>query len=168
VELYAPNSVIVGLWDILLKEGESDGIKPIGLGARDTLRLEMGYALYGHEISESIAPIESIAAWTIKWNKEDFLGKKALLKLKESPSKRMEYGIVLKDKGIAREGYAVYDQKGLIGKVTSGTMSPSLNRSIALILVDRNLHPGDVVEIAIRQNRCKAEVVDLPFYKPTT
>lgn len=164
VEIYAPNPAIVDLWDRLLKEGHSEGIKPIGLGARDTLRLEMGYALYGHELSESIAPTESVASWTVKWNKPDFLGKKALQSLQGSLSKRMEYGILLKDKGIAREGYAVYDQNSQIGVVTSGTLSPSLGQAIALIIADRPLHVGSIVHVAIRQNMCKAEVVALPFY----
>jgi aminomethyltransferase len=166
IEIYASHAIIVDLWDLFLKEGRFEGIKPIGLGARDTLRLEMGYALYGHELSASIAPSESVAFWTIKWDKDNFLGKKSLQKLQEASSKRMEYGIVLKDKGVAREGYAVYDQGVRIGKVTSGTMSPSLNQSIALIITDSPLHPGSIVDVAIRQNMCKAEVVALPFYKP--
>lgn len=166
VEIYASNGVIVDLWDAILHAGQADGVVPVGLGARDTLRLEMGYALYGHELSPEIAPTESVAAWTVKWDKPDFLGKQALQRLKMSPVQRRQYGIELKDKGIAREGYAVHHRGEIIGKITSGTMSPSLQRPIALMLVERRLQQGDSVEVAIRQNLCRAEVVSLPFYKP--
>lgn len=162
-EIFAPNHVIVELWDVLLKTGKSSGIEPIGLGARDTLRLEMGYALYGHEISQEIYPIESVSAWTVKCDKRDFVGKAALEKAKILPKIRSEYGIVLKDKGIAREDYEVFLDGAAIGRVTSGTYSPSLNQAIAIILTDEKLHEGDVVEVKIRQNMCAAEVVKLPF-----
>lgn len=164
-EIYAPVGVIRHLWDRLLNEGQSYKIEPIGLGARDTLRLEMGYALYGHEINEEIRANESVSEWTIKWKKESFLGKDALELLKENPSKRNEYGVILLDKGIAREGYAVYHGEQLIGKVTSGTYSPSLSQAIAIILVTGECHLGDILEIQIRNSRCKAEIVQLPFLK---
>ncbi len=164
-EIYAPNGLIPQLWDLFLTEGKSYQIQPIGLGARDTLRLEMGYALYGHEISESIAPIESVSAWTVKWDKKDFLGKEALQKLQQKETKRSEYGIVLSDKGIAREGYEVFREDKKIGTVTSGTMSPSLQKAIAIVLVEERLQEGDYVEVQIRQQRVKAQVVKLPFWK---
>lgn len=160
-EVYAPFPVIVELWDRFLKEG----ILPAGLGARDTLRLEMGYALYGHELDESIYPSESVSSWTVKWNKRDFLGKEAMQQLEGSAKKRTEYGIVLLDKGIAREGYSVFQNGSPIGKVTSGTQSPSLNKAIAIILVEGQLKTGDRVEVQIRQNRTAAQVVPLPFYQ---
>jgi len=163
VEICGPNSIIVKLWEELLKEGEEYGIEPIGLGARDTLRLEAGYALYGHELSGKIAPIETVSAWTVKMNKLDFLGKSALQKLEASKQKRREYPVVLGGKGIAREGFPVYLEDRQIGVVTSGTFSPTLNQAIALVLVDKNLKVGDTIEIQIRQNRCPAEVVSLPF-----
>lgn len=164
-EIYAPNSMICNLWARLLTEGEKYGVEPVGLGARDTLRLEMGYALYGHEISEEIAPTESVSAWTVKWEKPDFLGKHALEALKSYSRLRTEYGIVLIDKGIAREGYEVFQDGVLIGKVTSGTFSPSLSQSVAIVLVERNLQYGDSVEVKVRQHYCKAAVGKLPFYK---
>lgn len=164
-EIYAEHSLITKLWNLLLKQGEPLGIEPIGLGARDTLRMEMGYALYGHEIDATTAPTESVAAWTVKWDKPDFLGKKALMALEQSPAKRREYGIVLIDKGIAREGYEVFSNEKNIGKVTSGTQSPTLQQAIAIILVDRALQLGDIIEVQIRQNRCQARVVELPFRK---
>jgi aminomethyltransferase len=164
-EIYAPHASIVELWELILKEGQKKGIAPIGLGARDTLRLEMGYALYGHELSEEIAPTESVSAWTVKWNKGDFLGKAALEALEGTEHKRSEHGIVLLDKGIAREGCMVCKDGLQIGKVTSGTQSPSLNQAIAIVLVEGNLQVGDRVEVKIRQNTAMAQVVKLPFYQ---
>lgn len=162
VEIYAPNETTVQLWHLLLEKGKPYGIEPIGLGARDTLRLEMGYALYGHELSESIMPHESVSAWTIKWDKRDFVGKKALEA--RIQGQRHQYGLILQDKGIAREGYSVWHNGKQIGKVTSGTLSPTLNQAIAIIMVEKKLHEGDDVEIEIRQNRCKGQIVNLPFY----
>jgi aminomethyltransferase len=162
VEIYVPNSNIVDLWNLILEKGKFYGIEPIGLGARDTLRLEMGYALYGHELSESIMPHESVSSWTIKWNKTDFIGKKAL----ESHlnQQRYQYGIILKEKGIARENYPVLQNEQQIGVVTSGTLSPTLNQAIAIIMVDKKLQEGDEIEVQIRQNYSKGQVVNLPFY----
>lgn len=165
-EIYASNPIIVSLWHFLLDKGRPYGIEPIGLGARDTLRLEMGFALYGHELNETIMPHESVSAWTIKWNKPQFLGKKALQS--HTNQHRQEYGVILKGQGIAREGYAVLQNGKTIGKVTSGTLSPTLNQAIAIILVDRTLGEGDRIDIQIRDNRCPAEVVKLPFYSQHT
>jgi len=163
-EIYAPHELIVDLWDRFLENGKKYGIEPIGLGARDTLRLEMGFALYGHEINEEISANESVSAWTIKWEKE-FLGKDSLQKIESGPNKRREYGVVLLDKGIAREGYEVFHRNHSIGKVTSGNYAPTLEKAIAIVLVNEKLAVGAVVEIQIRNNRIKAEVVELPFYR---
>ena len=162
-EIYAPHNSIISLWDQILTEGKNEGITPVGLGARNTLRLERGYALYGHELNDNIAANESVSAWTIKWNKKDFLGKDALVTLEKSIGKRTEYGIVLLEPGIARADYEVFYEDRKIGNVTSGTLSPTLNKAIAIILVDRKFIPGDVVDVQIRQKRVKAEVVKLPF-----
>lgn len=164
VEIYAPNALIVDLWNELLEKGRPFGIEPVGLAARDTLRLEMGYALYGHELSDGIMPIESVSAWTIKWDKPDFLGKHALELSLKAHKFRHEYGVVLTGKGIAREGYAVLLDGKQIGVVTSGTLSPTLQQSIAIILVDKKLKEGDSVDVQIRQNLISARVVGLPFY----
>lgn len=163
VEIYAKNQTIVTLWEILLERGRKFNIQPIGLGARDTLRLEMGFALYGHELTDAIAPTETVSAWTIKWNKPDFLGKHSLESLEKSKKKRHEYGIILMDKGIIREGYPVFSEGKPIGTVTSGTYSPSLQQSIGIVLVEKNLKVGDSVDVQIRQNHCHAKVVNLPF-----
>lgn len=162
-EIYAPNKIIVELWQNILDEGKQYGIEPAGLGARDTLRLEMGYALYGHEISDDIAPTESVSAWTVKWKKDNFLGKSALEQLEHSNKKRSEYGIVITGQGIAREGYPIYKNNVPIGRVTSGTYSPSLNKAIAIILIEGKSQIGDTVEVQIRNNRIPAKIVPLPF-----
>lgn len=160
-EVYGPHEVIIALWEELLKKG----VEPIGLGARDTLRLEMGYALYGHEINENISPTESVATWAVKLDKDQFLGKDALEKLEKSGKKRWEYGVILLNKGIAREGYSVVQKGQVIGRVTSGTYSPSLQKAIAIVLVNHPLTLGDQVSIRIREQMVQAEVVKLPFYR---
>lgn len=164
-EIYAPSESIVSLWELFLKEGSSEGIEPAGLGVRDILRLEMGYALYGHELNETMTPLESVSAWTIKWQKSDFLGKSALEKLKTSHHHHFQAGIIMKDRAIPREGYEVFQEGKLIGKVTSGTFSPSLGLGIAIVLVERNLLEGDSVEVRVRENFHPAKVVPLPFKK---
>lgn len=164
-EIYAPLQLIPSLWDEIMAAGQSEGIRPIGLGARDTLRLEMGFALYGHELSEEIAPTESVSAWTVKWDKIEFIGKPALEKLELNPAKRHQYGVLLLDKGVAREGYTVLKHSKEIGRVTSGTLSPTLNQSIAIIMTDVELQLDDYVLIQIRQNLCQGKVVKLPFIK---
>lgn len=166
VEIYAPNHIIVELWERFLTEFKE--MEPVGLGARDSLRLEMGYALYGHELSDTICPSESVSHWTIRWTKKEFLGKQQMQQLENNPKKRSEYGIILEDNRIARDGYTVYRDNKQIGQVTSGSFSPSLNRSIALILVEGQLKPGDLVEVQIRQNKVQGEVVRLPFIKKVT
>ncbi len=166
-EIYAPNDLIVELWDYFLNEGDPYGLQPIGLGARDTLRLEMGYALYGHELSDTIAPNESVSSWTIKWDKETFIGKEPIEKLEKSTDKRYEYGVILLEGGIAREGYVVFKEDHPIGKVSSGTYAPSLEKAIAIILVNQKLPNNTILDIQIRQHLVKAQVVQLPFFKET-
>ena len=160
-EIIAPNSVIASLWRKLLEKGAKFNLVPCGLGARDTLRLEKGYALYGHEITETIAPIESVCSFAVKMDKENFLGKHAL----EKKERRFMVAVKLLNKGpIARQGFAVLNKAGqLIGQVTSGGFSPSLQIPIALILVDKPLKPGDKIDILVREKKNEAQVVTLPF-----
>lgn len=157
-EICASSDATISLWDKCIEMG----VEPIGLGARDTLRLEMGYALYGHELSEEIPPTESVSAWAVHLTKEDFLGKKALV---DRGKHHWQLGIVLIGQGIAREKYEVYKNNEKIGYVTSGTMSPSLQMAIAIISVNAPMAIGDRVEVQVRKNRVQAEVVALPFYK---
>lgn len=162
-ELYAPNAILVDLWKALLEAGKDHHIMPAGLGARDTLRLEMGYALYGHEISPTIAPTESVAAWSVKLNKRDFLGQEALKALEKSPKKRSEVAIRLLQPGVIREGLTLFKNGKEIGMTTSGTFSPTLKYSIAIALVTEQVHVGDRLEVSIRNHLFPAEVVSLPF-----
>lgn len=165
-EIAGAQEKIVQLWDQLLEKGKPFGIMPVGLGARDTLRLEMGFALYGHEISDEIAVNESVASWTIKGEKDFFLGKDALEILEKSGKKRAEYGIKLIEKmGIPRQGNPIFLNEKQIGEVTSGTFSPSLNEPIAIILVMAELKVGDRVQVKIRQQSVAAEIVKLPFIR---
>lgn len=155
-EIYAKNALILELFDWLLNEGKPFGILPIGLGARDTLRLEKGYSLYGHELSESIMASMSLSAWTIKWQR-DFIGKQAMVL-----PHQQQYGVII-EKGIARENYDVYKNGHIIGHVTSGNYSPILQKAIAVILVDDKLNINDTVEIKIRDQLVLAVVKKLPF-----
>lgn len=166
-ELYAHQAIIAEWWDRLLQAGAAFGIAPVGLGARDTLRLEMGYALYGHEISSTITPIESVAAWTVKLDKAHFLGKQALEELEKKGTKRHAYGMRLMDPGIAREGSLIFKNGQQIGRVTSGSFSPTLNQAIALIVVETPLEIGEEIEVEIRQHRNRAQIVPIPFIRKT-
>ena len=123
----------------------------------------MGLALYGHELKEEIPLSETVSAWTIKWDKKDFVGKKSLEELKKIKNRRHEYGVLLEGKGVIRESYPVFKEGKKIGYVTSGTYSPSLKRSIGIVLVENNLKIKDTVEIEIRQHLHLAQIVSLPF-----
>lgn len=164
-EICGPEDALAILWDKLLAQGEKYGIEPCGLGARDTLRLEMGYALYGHELDETIYPTESVAAWAVKMNKTDFLGKKALEERLKQNSRLYEYAMELVEKGVPRQGYRVLKNGLEIGKVLSGTFSPSLNKGIGIIQSDRALQENDRVTVLIRDKEVPAIIVRLPFYK---
>lgn len=166
-ELYGPIGKMIEWWDRLLQKGQADGIQPVGLGARDTLRLEAGFALYGHELSDSIPPNESVSAWTIKWDKPNFLGKQALEAIENQPDRRLAYGVRLLDGGIPRQGFKVFQEGEAIGEVTSGSYSPVLGTGIALILVKRPLKVGEQVMLQIRQTFCRAETAELPFVRKT-
>lgn len=153
VEIFAPHAKIIELWDQLL----SQGIAPIGLGARDSLRLEKGYALYGHELSETIAPLESVSAWTVAVDK-DFLGKEG-----QASKTRRAAAVILEGPGLARPGFEVFQEGKKIGEVTSGGFSPSLKMAIALVLAEKKLFKGESLSIAIRGELVEAKVVSLPF-----
>lgn len=167
-EVFAPDPAILLLWDLFLIEGAAYGIEPIGLAARDTLRLEMGYALYGHEISDTIAPTESVARWSVRLGKGEFLGKDSLLALEKSPHKRSQHGILVEGNKIPRAQQDVFSQGKKIGTVTSGNFAPSLQKNIAIIMVDQLLKIGDTVEVAIREAHVPANVVSLPFLQQKT
>ena len=165
-ELYCATADGVALWQALMKVGESLGLQPIGLGARDTLRLEKAYALYGHEITADIMPIEARLAWITKLKKGDFVGRDAMLKAKEAGLSRKLIALTLTVSGVPREGYPVFSDGREVGYVTSGTMSPSLKKGIALALVEASVADGEgALEIGNRKRRMPAERTSLPFVK---
>ena len=163
-ELYCAPERAVALARALLEAGKSDGLIMCGLGARDTLRLEAGMPLYGHEMNDDVSPLEAALGAFVKMDKEDFIGKNALLQ--RGAPKRIRVGLVVTDRGIARENCDVYAQGSLIGRTTSGTLLPYTNKASAMALVDTSFtRPGTEVEIDVRGRRLKAQVVELPFYK---
>lgn len=165
-EIYCKNSEVEQVWNKVLEAGADYGIKPVGLAARDTLRLEMGYCLYGNDIDDTTSPLEAGLGWITKFTK-DFINSEALLKQKEEGVRRKLVGFQLEERGIPRHGYEIVnDSEQVVGKVTSGTMSPSLNIGIGLGYVPTELSkPGTSIGIQIRKNVVPATVVKLPFYK---
>lgn len=165
-ELYFPSGEACGLWDKILEAGKKDGLIPAGLGARDTLRLEAALPLYGHELSDTISPLEAGLGRFVRLNKEDFIGREALLTQNEKGIPRALCGFRITGRGIARAGYEVHAQGKTIGAITSGGFSPTLDCSIALALTDRaiELKTGDTVTVAVRGKEIEAEIVPTPFY----
>jgi aminomethyltransferase len=165
-ELYLPASSAVEIWQAIMTAGTPQGLLPVGLGARDTLRLEKGYALYGHELSSEISPLEAGLAWITKLDKEDFVGKTVLVAQKAEGLPRRRAGLVMQERGIPREGYPVFVGDREVGVVTSGTMSPSLKVGVALALVDPEFAKAETaLEVAIRNRRMGAKVQRPPFVK---
>lgn len=165
-EIYCKNSEVKQVWDKVFEAGKDFGIKPIGLAARDTLRLEMGYCLYGNDIDDTTSPIEAGLSWICKFNKP-FTNSEALEKEKQQGPERKLIAFELDERGIPRQGYDIVDGQGkIIGKVTSGTMSPSLGKGIGLGYVPTVFASVDSkIHIQIRKNAVPATVVKLPFYK---
>jgi glycine cleavage system T protein (aminomethyltransferase) len=164
-EIYAATDKIGIIWDKLMETGVSTGMKPVGLGARDTLRLEAAMMLNGQDVSEQISPLEVPYYWLVDWNKE-FVGKKALTKLKEQGIKRKLVGVEMTGRGIARHGYKITKGEQEIGIITSGTFSPTLNKAIALAIIDIKFSAPDTeISIIIRDITSPAKVVKIPFYK---
>ncbi|WP_163969984.1 glycine cleavage system aminomethyltransferase GcvT [Oceanobacillus halotolerans] len=155
------------LWNAVLEVGKEDGLEPIGLGARDTLRFEANLALYGQELSKDITPIEAGLSFAVKVKKDaDFIGKDVLKEQKENGPARKLVGIEMIDKGIPRTGYPVFVGDEEVGFVTSGTQSPTLNKNIGLALVKSELATeGTEVVVQVRKRKLKAIVVPTPFYK---
>jgi aminomethyltransferase len=154
------------IWNALFHAGNPLGLKPIGLGARDTLRFEMGYCLYGNDIDETTTPLEAGLGWTVKLEKRDFVGRDSLLKQKASGLKRKLVGMEMLEHAIARKGCAVAIEGREIGIVTSGTFSPSLQKGLAMGYVSpENSAPGTELSIGVRGKEFKTRVTRLPFYK---
>src|SRR4051812_20284680 len=165
-ELYVPPSEAERVWKEIMQAGAEFGIKPCGLGARNTLRLEAKMALYGHEIDASISPLEADLGWIVKLDKGDFVGRDALLKQKESGVRRRLAGFEMRGRGIGRDGYEVYLDGAPAGWVTSGSPSPTLGRNIGLCyLPAARAQAGTNIQVMIRNQPVDAVTVETPFYK---
>lgn len=166
-EIYVRNADAEVLWNAVFGAGEEFGIKPVGLGARDTLRLEMGYCLYGNDITDETSPIEAGLGWITKFNgNKDFIDKQLLLKQKDDGVSRKLKGFVMIDRGIPRQHYEVVNKHGeIIGEVTSGTMSPMMKQGIGMAYLTKEYwKPDTEIFIRIRSKDLKARVVSLPIY----
>lgn len=165
VELFVPDAMAPALWRELMKQGEPLGLTPCGLGARDTLRLEMGYLLHGNDISPDRTPLEAGLSWAVAWKKGDFRGRQALVRQKEQGIPARLRGLRMGGKLIPRPHYGVFVGDERVGETTSGTFSPTLRVGIALAYIgppDR-VEPADMVEVDVRGRRGQAEVVKPPF-----
>lgn len=162
-ELYIPSDQAEKIWELLMEAGKEYGLLPCGLGARDTLRLEAGMALYGHELSDTISPLEAGLEHFVKMDKTDFIGKTAL---EAEPPKRGRVGLKITGRGIPREHMDVYSGTRLVGQTTSGTYCPFLKRAAAMALLDTACTaPGTPLDVDVRGRRVAVEVESLPFYK---
>ena len=164
-EIYVSSRYAPELWKRLLEAGRDFGLKPVGLGARDTLRLEASLPLYGHDIDDETSPFEAGLGWTVALEKKEFIGKEALLKVKEKGIQRQLVGFEMVDRGIPRQGYTIWGDEP-IGKVTSGSYSPTLKKNIGLgyVPVAESVIGNDLF-IEIRASKLKARIVETPFYR---
>lgn len=167
-ELYADNAYINTIWEEVMRVGASFGIMPAGLGARDTLRLEMGFCLYGNDIDDTTSPLEAGLAWITKLDKGEFIGKNWMLPQKQNGLEKKLVGIIADDRRVPRHGYKICDMKGNeIGVVTSGTQSPSLNIPLGMAYVPPSFAIINTpIQIQIGNKMINAHVAKIPFYKP--
>jgi aminomethyltransferase len=167
-ELVAPNEVAGALWDAILAAGEPHGILPCGLGARDTLRTEMGYPLHGQDISLDVTPNEARLGWAVGWKKDAFWGRDRLLAEREEGPKRLLRGLVATGRGIPRPGMSVsLTPDVLLGEVTSGTFSPTLRKGVGLALLPAFVNPEAEVGVDIRGRREVFQLTKPPFVQPS-
>ncbi len=165
-EWYLPAGEAQAAWEQLLKSGEDDQVKPAGLGARDLLRLDVGYLLYGNDMDERTTPLEAGAEWVVAWNKDLFQGKPALLKQREQGLTRRLVGFEMIERGVPRHDMKILKDGAIVGKVTSGNFSPILQKGIGLGWLPPALcNEGTLLEIDVRGKHVPAKVVKLPFYK---
>lgn len=165
-EIYVAPENAVAVWNTIMDAGAAEGIKPCGLGARNTLRLEAKMALYGHEIDDKITPLEADLGWIVKFDKGDFIGKAALERQLAAGLTRKLVGFEMRGRGIGRDGYEVLLAGKPAGWVTSGSPSPTLNKNIGLCYLPVNhARPGEKIEIVVRNQPVEAEIVPTPFYK---
>lgn len=165
-EFYFPPSESVRVWNGLLEAGRGEGLIPAGLGARNTLRLEAGYALYGHELDEDTTLLEANLGWIAKLEKGDFIGRDALLRQEQEGLRKKLVGFEMIDRGIARDGYPVWIDGRAVGVVTSGSFVPFLKKNIGMAYVPpAHAEPGKEIQIEIRGRLAAARQVRLPFYR---
>jgi aminomethyltransferase len=171
-EIYVWNTSVkepsnaVKVWEKILSGGRELGISPVGLGARDVLRLEAGMCLYGNDINENTSPIEAKLTWVVRLEKPDFVGKNAIQGLKEKGPSRVRVGFKMKEKGIPRQSQDIFADVEAVGKVSSGTFSPTLSVGIGMGYVPPSIAAvGETFSVGIRDRRVRAEVVKLPFYQ---
>ncbi len=165
-ELYIPNDAAVQLWNRLLEIGQDDGLIPCGLGSRDSLRLEMGYILYGNDLDINHTPLEAGLGWVVKFDKGEFLGRAALERQKAEGLRQRLAGFRLRDRAFPRHGYEIRYQGESAGEVTSGILSPSTDHGIGLAFIALEAtKPGTEIEVVIRNRPAPAEVVRPPFYQ---
>lgn len=165
-EIMVPTERLEEVWDRLFRSGAAAGLVPVGFGARDTLRLEAGMLLYGHDMDEHTSPLEAGITWACNLEKAEFIGREALLKQKEEGIRKKRAGFRMVERGIPRQEYDIFRNGQNIGKVTSGSFSPTTQGQIGMGYVPPELAvPGETIEISIREEFRKAEIVPLPFYK---
>lgn len=164
-EIFIPWGEAGILWNAIMENKNNKVVKPCGLGARDTLRIEMGYSLYDHEINEYMNPIEAGLSRYVKIDKGDFIGKGALLRVLREGTERRLFGFEMLEPGIARQGYQIFKNGENIGTVTSGTLSPTLDKSIGIALLKAKVENGDVLDIDIRGRKRRAKIVSTPFIR---
>ncbi len=165
-ELFLPSEEAAGVWDLLLGENRARGLEPCGLGARDVLRLEAGMPLYGHELTEEITPLQAGLAWAIKFDKETFRGKAALLAQRDAGDYARIAGVTMEGRVPARAGYPVFANGERAGEIRSGSFAPSVGKSIATALVaPADAAEGTRIEVEVRGALHPAAVTPMPFYK---
>ena len=163
-EVFVAPDRAASLWNEIASHGESRGIQPVGLAARDTLRFEAAFCLYGHELDDETSPLEAGLRWVVKFKKGDFVGREALMRQKENGLRKKLVGLELDGRNIARQGYEVLVDGAPRGRVTSGTFSPTLGKSLALAYIDAEVADAERVDVAIRNKQVSARRVDPPFY----
>jgi aminomethyltransferase len=162
-EVFIPNVRAREFWDEIASHGKPFGLQPVGLAARDTLRFEASFCLYGHELDDKTTPLEAGLGWVVKLKKGDFVGRDALVAEKEAGPKRKLIGLELEERNIARQDYAVMRGVEVVGRVTSGTFSPTLEKSLAMAYVDRD-RLDDAYTVQVRKKLARATATPLPFY----
>ena len=167
VELFFSDDEALPMWEAILEAGESSGLKPVGLAARDSLRFEPGFALYGHEIDAHITPLEARLGWVVRYG-VDFIGRNALLKQKlEGGPERLLVAFEMIDKGVPRQGYDVLHRAAFVGRVVTGLYAPTLDKFVGHAFVPADIaRPGTEIEVVIRDKVKKARIVRRPLYKP--